>query len=98
MNANEKESNIVASKCNTQINVWGSVDRNLEIEKISFCNASELQLILIRKNGIIEFVEIETGHVQRCIEGVGIEDETVLDPKTANPRLWKVVGLFSECG
>jgi hypothetical protein len=98
LSANEKESNIVASKCNTRIVVWGSVDRNLEIEKINFCNASELQLVWIRKNGVMEFVEAEEGCVQRWIEGVGIEDKIALDPKTEISRRWKVVGFFSECG
>jgi hypothetical protein len=65
---------------------------------MSFCDASERQLVWARKNGVIEFVETETGSVQRWIEGVGIEDATQLDPKTPLPRQWKVVGLFSECG
>jgi hypothetical protein len=77
----------------TQVIVWGEVDREREIEKMAFLDTSEHRIVWIRKSGVIEFVDMETGIVKQSIEGVGL-DLAVLDSKTGLFRQSKPVGFY----
>ena len=93
--SSHEKNDISKSEWKTEVVVWGEVDRKREIEKMTFFDTSEHRIVWIRKSGVIEFVEVETGIVRQSLGEVGL-DLAVLDPKTGLLQPSKPVGLYCD--